>query len=54
MDCSLDSEHILQVSSKYLSNNRDITKCQQIFFWHNSKNGHNSKKKKMQSELSPL
>ena len=26
MDCSLDSEHILQVSS----NNRDITKCQKF------------------------
>ena len=28
MHCSLDSEHILQVSSKYLSNNRDITQLQ--------------------------
>ena len=28
MDCHLDSEHILQVSSEYLQyNNRDITKC---------------------------
>ena len=29
MDCSLDSEHILQVSSKIIFNNkRDTTKCQ--------------------------
>ena len=26
MDCSLDSEHILRVSNKYLSNNSDTTK----------------------------
>ena len=48
MDCSLDSEHILQFQVNIFSNNRDITKCQSFL---KSKKGHNSEK--MQFELSP-